>query len=588
MRTMMNFETFVKELGAGGNAAAAGGAASINRQTAEFSRVWQQLTDYLAKNPTVWVAALQQSQQTQMDILSKLQDKQVAVTPDKGDRRFANAQWTDNAFFSFLMQNYLANARIFRAVIAEANLPDKDRSILMFMVNQYIDAMAPTNFPATNPEVIEESIKTGGDNLARGAQNFISDMQSGMVKNTDLAAFTVGDNIATSAGKVVFQNHLMQLIEYTPAAAKTRERPLLIIPPCINKYYILDLTAEKSLVRHLTANNQRVFLLSWVNAGGDIAHIRWDDYLRDGVMAAIETVCAISKRADINTLGFCVGGTLLASALAALAAGGERPAHTMTLLAAMLDFSDTGEIGLFINEDSVAEREREFAAGGLIDGRELARGFAMMRPNDLVWPYVINNYYQGKEPAAFDLLFWNSDSTNLPGPMFAEYLRMTYLENQIARGEATMCGEKIDLAAIACPVYAVACEKDHIVPWQTAYESARLVDGKSRFVLAASGHIAGIINPPATGKGWHRVTAAAAAKKPLPKDAEAWRAAAQTREGSWWADWTAWLAAHSGKLVAAPKRQGSMRYAPIEDAPGAYVCAPRPPISISISPTSQE
>ena len=362
----------------------------------------------------------------------------------------------------------------------------------------------------------------------------------------------------------------MQLIEYAPQTPQVHKLPLLVVPPCINKYYILDLTAQKSLVAHLLAAGQRVFLISWVNAGEAARELEWDDYLRDGVMAAIDAVQHITRQEKINTMGFCIGGTLLVCALAALAAGGAQPARSVSLLAAMLDFSDTGEIGLFIDEESVAEREAEFAQGGLVNGGELARGFAALRPNDLIWPYVIGNYYQGKNPPAFDLLFWNADSTNLPGRMFAQYLRQTYLENQISRGVAEMCGEAIDVADIEAAVYAVACEKDHIVPWETAYLSTKLFDGEAQFILAASGHIAGIVNPPAAGKGWHIAGGNAAA------DAQGWRSKAQQRDGSWWEHWFAFLAKHGGGKVAAPQRAGNVRYPPLEDAPGRYVSMPRP------------
>lgn len=574
----------------------------------EVAQAWQAFTQYLSDHPQLWTDALQCGQKTQMEILAGLPAQQVAVTPPKGDRRWTAPQWSENSFFSFLMQSYLLNANLLRGLIDKVEIPDSDKKVLAFVVNQYIDAMSPTNFPATNPEVIEESVKTGGQNLVRGMQNFVDDMKDGMVKNTDASAFRIGENVATTPGKVVFQNAIFQLVEYAPATPQVHARPLLIVPPCINKFYILDLTQEKSLVRHLVASGHRVFLMSWVNAGTEIAELDWDDYLRDGVMTAIDAVANISRQPQINTLGFCIGGTLLVCALAALAANNEHPAASITLLAAMLDFSDTGEIGLFISEDSVRDSEQKYANGGLVDGRELARGFSVLRPNDLIWPYVINNYYQGKAPTAFDLLFWNSDSTNLPGRLFARYLRMTYLENQIARGCATMCGETINPAQLQCPVYAVACEKDHIVPWQTAYQSGHLICDSFRFVLAANGHIAGIVNPPAKNKGWFYCAADAtgttdgvktkakksAGKKagkpiatkataavplpPLPAKAEDWHAAAHRHEGSWWADWLPWLATHAGTKTAAPTKPGNMRYAAIEDAPGRYVAAPRPPV----------
>ena len=432
-----------------------------------------------------------------------------------------------------------------------------------------MDAASPANFPLTNPEILEETAKTGGKNFAEGMKNLAEDMQSGTIGNTDKTAFTVGGNIAAAPGKIVFQNDIIQLIEYAPQTATVHARPLLIVPPCINKYYILDLQKQNSFVRHAVAAGQRVFLISWVNAGARHRKLNWDFYLREGVFAAADAVRAVSGQAKINALGFCIGGTMLASALAVLAHEKEFPAQSLTLLAAMLDFSDSGDIGLFIDEEYVAAREKQFAEGGLADGAELARGFAVLRPNDLIWPYVINNYYRGKKPAAFDLLFWNADSTNLPGPMFAEYLRAAYLENRIAKSKAEFCGAPVNLRAVKIPAYAVACEKDHIVPWRSAYESARLLGGETRFVLAGGGHIAGIVNPPAAKKGRNRAAAASA------KNADEWFAAAKVREGSWWDDWLEWLKKHSGRRIAAPKKPGNVRHPPLEDAPGSYVRAPR-------------
>lgn len=542
----------------------------------KIGEVWRAFMEQLLANPQLWISAVQDGRQKQMEIMNQLQAQQPdpVVQPAKNDRRFQAEQWRNNPFFSFLMQNYLVNGDVFRRIVEQIDLPEKDKKILRFTVGQYIDAMSPANFPATNPEVMEQAVKTGGKSVADGMRNMMEDMKDGMVKNTDMSAFSIGEDVASAPGKVVLQTPVMQLIEYAPQTAKVYARPLLIIPPCINKFYILDLTEEKSFVRNAVAAGHRVFLVSWVNAGADIARLRWDDYLREGVMGALAAVSAISKQNKINTLGFCIGGTMLAAALAVLAENDEHPAQSVTLLATMLDFSDGGEIGLFIDEDSVAAREAQYANGGLMDGRELARGFAALRPNDLIWPYVIDNYYQGKKPPAFDLLFWNADSTNLPGPMFAEYLRKTYLENQLTRGTAIMCDTPVNLSAVRAPLYAVSCEKDHIVPWKAAYASAAAMNKKARFVLAASGHIAGIVNPPEKNKGWRL-----AGEIGGTKNADKWRESATRTDGSWWEDWLIWLAKSGGKQVAAPKRAGGVRYPPVEDAPGSYVKAPRPAIS---------
>ncbi len=540
------------------------------KKTAE---AWGRFMDEISRNPNVWLEKIQSAQEKQVEIAAQIsKNDEPVVSPPKNDRRFSDEKWRNNPFFSFLMQNYLVNAEMIRNAVKQADIDEKDKSLLLFSLEQYINAMSPTNFPATNPEVIDNTVKSGGENFIVGMQNFMSDMQQGMVSNTDTNAFSIGKDIATTKGKIVTQTPLMQLIEYAPTTPKVFTRPILIVPPCINKYYILDLSDKKSFVRHLVAAGHRVFLISWVNADEKHLQYNWDDYLREGVFAALEAVSAITRQDKINTLGFCIGGTLLASGLAILAAQNEKPAASLTLLASLLDFSDVGEIGLFVDEEAVAARESYFTDGGLMDGRELTRGFASLRVNDLVWPYVVNNYYMGKQAPPFDLLFWNADTTNLPGRMFTEYMRTCYLENQIAHNKARMCDTDVRLSTIKIPAYAIACEKDHIVPWESAYKSAKLLGGKTRFVLAASGHIAGIINPPSAAKGWHLTTPATSTA--LPTTTDKWRKTTKKAEGSWWNNWLTWLAKHSGKQISAPKKFGNARHAPIEDAPGAYVCAP--------------
>lgn len=538
----------------------------------KVAAAWQRLMEALAKNPNLWITVVSDMQKKQLQITTELgHSGEPQKSPAKGDRRFTAEQWRDNPVFSFLMQNYLVSGEAMREVIEQADITAADKKMLRFVVGQYVDAASPTNFPLTNPEVLADAAQSGGQNFVQGMQNLMDDMQSGGISNTDKTAFKVGDNIACTPGKVIAQNEIMQLLEYAPQTPQVYARPLLIVPPCINRYYILDLQPGNSFIRQAVAAGHRVFLVSWVNAGERQQHYDWDYYLREGVMAAIDMVCAISGQDKINTLGFCIGGTMLASALAVLAQEGQKPAHSMTLLAAMLDFSDAGEIGMFVDEERVAEYETQFAGGGLMDGGELARGFAALRPNDLIWPYVINNYYRGRQPQAFDLLFWNADSCNLPGPMFAEYLRATYLENRIANKTAVSCGVPVDLSLLTMPVYGVACEKDHIVPWRAAFASAAMMGGKTRFVLSASGHIAGIINPPESGKGWYQTLPAATLS-----DSAQWQEAAATTKGSWWNDWLSWMSKNGGRKAAAPKKPGSVRYAPLEAAPGAFVCAQTP------------
>jgi polyhydroxyalkanoate synthase subunit PhaC len=376
---------------------------------------------------------------------------------------------------------------------------------------------------------------------------------------------------------VVYENPLIQLIEYKPLTAKVHEKPFLLVPPCINKYYILDLQPDNSLIRYAVEQGHRVFVISWRNADQSLAQTTWDDYIEKATIEAIRVVQRISgcegKDASVNMLGFCVGGTILATALAVLAARGQQPASSLTLLTSFLDFSDTGVLDIFIDEAAVQMREMTIGAqspahGGLLKGSELASTFSFLRPNDLVWNYVVGNYLKGEAPPPFDLLFWNSDSTNLPGPMYCWYLRHTYLQNDLKKaGRLTVCGEKVDLGSIKAPVYIYGSREDHIVPWTGAYLSTQVLKGPKRFVLGASGHIAGVINPPAKKKRSHWVGASSA----LPPKADDWFAAAEEHPGSWWTDWSQWLGSHAGKAVAAPKAPGNRTYSVIEPAPGRYV-----------------
>jgi polyhydroxyalkanoate synthase len=391
------------------------------------------------------------------------------------------------------------------------------------------------------------------------------------VSQTDESAFEVGRNVATTEGAVVFENELFQLIEYKPLGAKVYERPMLMVPPCINKFYIMDLQPDNSLIRHTVEQGHRVFVVSWRNPDASLADKTWDDYIEHAAIRAIDVVQELTGAKTINTLGFCVGGTILATALAVLAARGQQPAQSVTLLTTLLDFSDTGVLDLFVDEAGVKLREMTLgekapAGPALLKGQELATTFSFLRPNDLVWNYVVGNYLKGEPPPAFDLLYWNGDATNLPGPMYCWYLRHTYLQDELkVPGKLTVCGEKLDLSSINAPVFIYASREDHIVPWKAAYASTRIMSGKKRFVLGASGHIAGVINPPAKKKRnyWTNDT--------LSGDADAWLAGASEVPGSWWPDWSGWLKPNAGALVAAPKAPGSRKYPPIEPAPGRYV-----------------
>ncbi|MFN3416164.1 MAG: class I poly(R)-hydroxyalkanoic acid synthase [Caldimonas sp.] len=489
------------------------------------------------------------------------------------DRRFAAKEWSDNPMAAYLASVYLLNARTLLNLAESVDTDEKTRSRLRFAVQQWIDATAPSNFLAFNPEAQRRALETGGQSIAQGLRQLLADIRQGHLSQTDENVFEVGRNVATTEGSVIFENEIFQLLEYKPLTAKVYERPLLIVPPCINKYYILDLQPDNSLIRYAVEQGHRVFVMSWRNADESMVHLTWDDYIDDGAICAMRVVQEVSGRDQINTLGFCIGGTILATALAVLAARGEQAAHSLTLLTSFLDFSDTGVLDIFVDEASVQLREmtigeRSPTGPGLLKGQELAATFSFLRPNDLVWNYVVGNYLKGETPPPFDLLYWNSDSTNLPGPMYCWYLRNTYLENNLAvPGKVTVCGEPVDFGRIQAPAFIYASREDHIVPWQGAYASTRLLKGKKRFVLGASGHIAGVINPPAKNKRSHWTNAR------LPADPQVWLAGATEHPGSWWTGWASWLADHAGRQVAAPRTPGNRRHRPIEPAPGRYVKA---------------
>jgi poly(R)-hydroxyalkanoic acid synthase, class I len=488
--------------------------------------------------------------------------------PSLQDRRFSGAGWAENPMAAYTAAVYLLNARTLMGLAEALEADAKTRARIRFAIDQWLAAMAPSNFLAFNAEAQKKALATQGESIAKGLQNLLHDISQGHVSMTDESQFEVGRNVATTEGAVVFENELFQLIEYKPSTAKVYERPFLLVPPCINKFYILDLQPDNSLVRYAIEQGHRTFMLSWRNPDASLAHKTWDNYVEDGAMAAIEVVRNITGAAQINALGFCVGGTILSNALAVLAARGDEPVVSATFLTTLLDFTDTGILDVFIDEAFVRLRELQFGQGGVLPGMELASTFSFLRPNDLVWNYVVGNYLKGETPPPFDLLYWNSDSTNLPGPFYAWYLRNFYLENKLVKpGALTVCGEKIDLNALQLPVYIYGSREDHIVPIHAAYASTQVLPGPKRFVMGASGHIAGVINPPAKQKRsyWSREDGQ------FPPTLEEWLAGATEHPGSWWPDWAQWLAGHAGKQIAAPKAYGKGKFKPIEPAPGRYV-----------------
>ena len=495
-----------------------------------------------------------------------LQSKPVALT----DRRFKAPEWQNSTVHAYAAATYLANANYLTALAAAVQAPKRAKQKIEFAVSQMVDALSPANFLATNPEAQSKLVATKGESLTKGLSNMLADMQKGRISQSDESAFEVGVNVGTTEGQVVFENKLFQLIQYKPIATSVHQRPLLMVPPCINKFYILDLQPENSVVRYALEQGNTVFLISWVNPDVNLGTITWDDYVETGVIKAIHTVQEISGQDKINTFGFCVGGTLLTTSLAVLAARGEQVAASLTLLTTLLDFEDTGILEVFVDEMQVELREKTIGQGGLMPGRDLGSAFSSLRSNDLVWNYVQSNYLKGEEPPAFDLLYWNGDGTNLPGPMFCWYLRNTYLENSLKHANRlTVAGEKVDIGKIDAPTFIYASREDHIVPWHSAYQSTKLLNpkkpAKNRFVLGASGHIAGVINPPAKMKRnyWSKNT--------LSETHQNWFEGAVQHAGSWWPEWAAFLSEHGGKKVKASTKFGNATHKAIEPAPGRYV-----------------
>jgi polyhydroxyalkanoate synthase len=487
----------------------------------------------------------------------------------KSDRRFAAPAWREQPYFAFIKDAYLLCTEYLTELASLAQLPPSDKQRFEFATRQYLDAIAPSNYPATNPEVLRRALETDGASLLRGFANLIADAQKGRITMSDERAFAVGRNLALTPGSVVFRNDLIEVIQYDATTPTVYQCPLVIVPPCINKYYILDMRSENSFVRHAVAQGHTVFMISWRNIPQALGRITWDDYLGDGVLKAFAVAREIASTRTLNTLGFCVGGTMLACALAALASRGDHSVTSATYLTTMLDFSDPGEIAVYISPQSLAAREPALLAGQRVHGNELASAFASLRANELVWNYVVNNYLKGQTPPAFDLLYWNGDSTNLPGPMYDYYLKEMYIGNRLRiPGALTMSGVPIDLGAIGVPTYVYASREDHIVPWRTAFRTTSLVGGDVSFVLGSSGHIAGVVNPVTSSRRNYWASDA------LPENPDEWLLHAKSYAGSWWPHWYAWIARHGGKRQRAPKTTGSAKHPAIADAPGTYVLEP--------------
>ena len=499
------------------------------------------------------------------------QSIEPVIEAEKGDRRFKNAEWDQNPMFSFIKQSYLLTARAIQDTVQNVQgLDDQTRRKVTFYTDQYLDAIAPTNFIATNPELLKLTLETRGENLLNGLKNLLDDLDRGpcqlQIRMTDMDAFEVGKDLAVTSGKIVYNNELMELIQYSPTTEQVHRHPLLFVPPWINKYYILDLRPHNSMVKWMVDQGYTVFMISWANPDAPLKEKNFNDYMRQGPVAALKQIEHITQQRPVNTIGYCMGGTLLACANAWLTAKeeGDRIASA-TYMASLMDFSEPGDIGVFIDEDQVAAFETQMDTQGYLDGCAMSNSFSMLRANDLVWAYVINNYLKGAAPVAFDILFWNSDSTNMPARMHSYYLRNMYLHNRLKEpGGITLDGVPIDLTRVTSPAYFISTREDHIADWKATYAGARLHTGKVRFVLGASGHVAGIVNPPSKNKygRWSNAD--------LPATPEQWLSDAEFLQESWWLDWVRWNREYAGEMVPARHvvdREGDPR----DDAPGCYV-----------------
>ncbi|MGH6990368.1 MAG: PHA/PHB synthase family protein, partial [Stellaceae bacterium] len=492
------------------------------------------------------------------------------VEPAPGDRRFRDDAWEESAVFDFIKQSYLLTARWLQSTVREVDgLDGKTARKVDFYTRQFVDAMAPSNFVLTNPQVLRTTLETGGENLIHGLEHLLEDLERGkgrlMIRMTDPDAFKIGKNIATAPGKVVFQNDLLQLIQYAPTTETVQQRPLLVIPPWINKYYILDLRPDNSFVRWAVAEGHTVFMVSWVNPDEHLAGKTFEDYMRDGPLAALDAIAAATGERQANVIGYCLGGTLLAATLAYMAATDDDRVASATFFVSLTDFKEAGELSVFIDEAQLEFLDDRMKSHGYLEGADMATTFNMLRANDLIWSFVVNNYLLGKEPFPFDLLYWNSDSTRMPGAMHSFYLRNMYQENKLViPGALRLNNVPIDLRKVTIPAFFLSTKEDHIAPWKSTYAATQIFKGPRKFVLSASGHIAGVVNPPPTTKYGHWENAK------LPPDAEAWFATATYHPDSWWPVWESWIRQYAGEMVPA-RQPGGGRLKPIEDAPGSYV-----------------
>ncbi|MFC0409374.1 PHA/PHB synthase family protein [Roseomonas elaeocarpi] len=503
----------------------------------------------------------------------RMMGEQVApvIAEDAKDKRFKDEAWRDNEIFDFIKQSYLLSSRYLQNVVRGAESKDDPKAAqkVDFYTRQFVDAMSPTNFVMTNPEVLRRTAETGGENLLKGLSNLLADLERGKgnlrISMVDRTKFTIGKNIAVTPGKVVFRNDLMELIQYAPTTDKVLKRPLLILPPWINKFYVLDLKPKNSFIRWAVSQGHTVFVCSWVNPDESLAEKGFDDYMREGPYAALDAIEQATGEREVNAVGYCLGGTLLAATLAHMAAKNDTRVKSATFLTTMVDFEEAGELGVFIDEGQLQTLETKMSERGYLPGSEMANTFNMLRANDLIWSFVVQNYLLGQEPFPFDLLYWNDDSTRMPARMHSFYLRRMYQQNDLVKpGAITLDGVALNLRKIEVPSYLLSTREDHIAPWRSAYRATQIFGGQTRFVLAASGHIAGVVNPPESGKYSHWVN------ETLDPSPDTWLEGATELAGSWWPDWQRWVSAQDRRQVPA-RVPGSGKLPALADAPGDYV-----------------
>ncbi len=496
---------------------------------------------------------------------------EATISPEKDDRRFKHESWENNPFFDFIKQSYLVTANSIQSVVADAEgLDKKDAQKLQFYTQQFVDTLSPTNFALTNPQVLEATLESRGENLIKGMQNFCDDFdtENGQlrIKMSDRDAFELGKNVATTPGKVVFQNEMLQLIQYSPQTEVVHKKPLLIIPPWINKFYILDLQEKNSLIKWQLEQGHTVFVISWVNPDESLREKDFEDYVMSGSLAAIDAIEQATGEKKLNVIGYCIGGTLLAATLAYMAAQEDKRVASATFFVTLLDFSEPGDLGVFIDEQQLQSLEEEMDERGYLDGAQMAKSFNMLRSNDLIWSFYVNNYLMGKDPFPFDLLYWNADSTRMPAKMHSTYLRTMYLENHFKEPGGIIINDiPIDLRDIKTPAYFISTQEDHIAPWKSTYLGAQLFSGPVRFVLGKSGHIAGIVNPPSAKKYGYFTG------KKIDATADEWLQDTKPHEGSWWPDWNRWVKKYAGDKDVPARVPGDGKLDVVEDAPGSYV-----------------